>query len=152
MQPVQVWRALIKVQIPDSVNEIGNGAFNQCDSLKELHCSTENLDRFIGSFNAKKKPDMVVRFLTGDFTCVSDVGEKTIAYVQKNQKKLIDIIVEKDNDIAMGALLALSIKEDKKYLNAIEGKAGPKVRGVLLDMYNKKEQPKKAADLILEDA
>ena len=151
-QAFQGCKALIKIQIPDSVNEIGNGAFNQCDSLKELHCSTENMDRFIGSFNAKKKPDIVVSFLTGDYTCVSDVGEKTIAYVQKNQKKLIDIIVEKDNDIAMGALLALPIKEDKKYLNAIEGKAGLKVRGVLLDMFNKKEQPQKADALILEDA
>lgn len=150
-QAFQGCKALERIIIPDSVNEIGNGAFNQCNSLKELHCNTENLDRFIDSFNAKNKPNMVVGFLDGTYTCISEAGEKTIAYIQKNQKKLIDIIIEKDNDIAMGALLALPIKEDKKYLSAVEKKAESKVRGVLLNMFNKKEQPQKADNLMLED-
>ena len=150
-QAFQGCKALKKIFIPDSVNEIGTGAFNQCDSLKELHCNTDNLDRFIASFNASKKPLMVVRFLEGSCTCASELGEKTISYIQRNQKTLIDLIVSRDNDIAMGALLALPIKENCKYLSAVEKTAGPKVRGVLLDMFNKTERPKKAEDLLLED-
>ena len=141
-----------KIVIPDSVSSIGNGCFNGCEMLQSIECSRNNFDRFLDSFNAKNKLKMVLAYLEESYSCTSELGEQTIAYIQKNQKKIIDAIIEKDNDIAMGAFLALPIKEDRKYLKAVEKKAGSRVRGVLLNLFNKKEQPKKAENLILEDA
>ena len=142
---------VVKIIIPDSVTSVGNGCFNGCDKLQSLECNQENFDRFLDSFNAKNKQKMVLGYLRGDYKCTSSLGEKTIAYLQKNQKKLIDAIVEEDNDYSMGALLSLPAKYDKEYLKITEKKAGSKVLGVLLDYLNMKDDSSKAEKLLLED-
>ncbi len=137
-QAFQGCKSLKRLTIPDTVSDIGNGAFNQCDKLEEINASTGAFDLFFESFNPKNKLKMAIKYLSGGFKCAPEIGEKMIAFIQKNQKKVIEAAFVDDNDFVVGALLALPIKVDRKYVDAILDKSPVKIKGLLLN-YKKNE-------------
>ena len=150
-QAFQGCKGLKRLIIPNSVSEIGNGAFNKCDSLEDLQCNSDNLDRFFDSFNAKNKPKMILEYLRNSFKCTSIPGKKTIAYIEKNQNKILDMAVAEDDDITVGALIALPIKINESYMEVISKKASAKVRGVLLDYENRKDSVNQEDNLLIPE-
>lgn len=144
---------LKRLYIPDSVQEIGTGCFNNCDSLQIIECSQDTFDLFFSSFNSKRKRKMMLDYLLGKYKCTSGLGKNTLRYVTRNQKELIDYMISTDNDIALGTLLSLPFKADLKYIDSVICKATPKVRAILLDYLNRNDKNEKEGrrDTIEED-